>query len=255
MFELLLRQVNYIDNEIVCMMKKIENEGKIQSCDDFRNMSDVQLIKTVLSYMCSKKEYEKAELELKNVVDISDLMNTDALCLEFGSYSNNSAVFLKTLKRLFLKNKSSKKKKKPKSEDALGNMFHRELKGELSECFCVAFLGEGGRAVYLKKYVSDKKESISIDFRDISKIATRLEVSKIAVAHNHPSGSLVCSSMDYYFMKEFCLSLKPLKISLDSHYIVSPSGYSKTALEFSDSLIYDDSTLSSECEGEKHEKE
>ncbi|MBO7253989.1 MAG: hypothetical protein J6V36_01655 [Clostridia bacterium] len=200
--------------------------------EDFENMSDIQLIKTVLSYMCSKNEYTKAAQELKDVVDVSHMMNIDSLCLAFGSYSQKSASFLKVIKKLFSIQKQKKKSSKTLAlEENLEILFKKRLENELTESICVAFLNKEGKAVFAKKYASNNRESIDLEAWDVVKYAIKLDVSNIAVAHNHPSGSLTCSSRDYNIIKSLCLLLKSYKIKLVCHYVVSPKGLTKTDSE------------------------
>ncbi len=211
--------------------EKKETESK-EEIEDFENMSDTQLIKTILSYMCSKKEYTKAKQDLNDVVDVSHMMNIDSLCLAFGSYSQKSASFLKVIKKLFSIQKQKRKSSKTLVlEENLEVLFKKRLENELTENICVAFLNKEGKAVFAKKYASNNRESIDLEARDIVKYAIKLDVSKIAVAHNHPSGSLTCSSRDYNIIKSLCLLLKSYKIKLVCHYIVSPKGLTKTDSE------------------------
>ncbi len=203
-----------------------------ETAEYYKNMSDIQLIKTVLSYMCSPKEYTKATKDLNDVVDVSRMMNIDSLCLTFGSYSQKSTAFFKVIKKLFSIQKQKRKSYKPFIlEENLEVLFKKQLENELTECICVAFLNKEGKAVFAKKYDSNNRESIDLEARDIVKYAIKLDVSNVAVAHNHPSGSLRCSSRDYNIIKTLCLLLKSYKIKLVCHYVVSPKGLTKTDSE------------------------
>ncbi len=227
--------------------------GKIYIREEFAKMSDEQLIEIILSYMCSRKEYLRARDVLKDIVDISDLLNLDALCMAFGSCSLDFATFLKTLKKLFALNNKTLKKKKSVCNDALEELFKKELESEVTENFCIAFLNENEKVVFSKKYSSNKIESIYMDDGEIANKIIKLGVSKISVAHNHPSGSFSFSLRDYNIIKAICLFLKPLKIKMISHYIVSRNGCVKTSRENILSFLNDD--IKENAEEKTHEKE
>ena len=123
-----------------------------ETAEDFGNMSDIQLIKTILSYMCSPKEYTKAAQDLNDVVDVSHMMNMDSLCLAFGSYSQKSSSFLKVIKKLFsIQKQKGKSSKNLALDENLEVLFKKQLENELTESICVAFLNKEGKAVFAKK--------------------------------------------------------------------------------------------------------
>jgi len=160
------------------------------------------------------------------------MMNMDSLCLAFGSYSQKTTAFLKVIKKMFSIQKQKGKSYKPLIlEENLEALFKKQLENELTESICVAFLNKEGKAVFAKKYASNNRESIDLEASDIVKYAIKLDVSSVAVAHNHPSGSLRCSSRDYNIIKSICLLLKSYKIKLVCHYVVSPKGLTKTDSE------------------------
>ena len=73
-----IKEMNKCFFNFDCSVEK-KNCNDKEVAEDFENMSDIQLIKTVLSYMCSPKEYTKATKDLNDVVDVSRMMNIDSL--------------------------------------------------------------------------------------------------------------------------------------------------------------------------------
>ena len=67
--------------------------------------------------------------------------------------------------------------------------------------------------------------SINIQAKDILKEAIKMEIPRIIMVHNHPSGNAIPSQTDIKFTKEVELSAKLLGLQLLDHIVIGDGTY------------------------------
>lgn len=211
-------------NDIKALVKKINN-------DKF-SLSDEQLLQLLLSFVFKDKLNEVLEQIKDNVVDVSSLLDPDALCLYFGKRNENVMAFLKIIKIFservdnVVKNDEVKEIESfIESEGGYGNCLVNYIGHGLLEELCVIYLEENNRILEVKKYSNLERNGVDACVFDAVKKATQNKASKLVVGHNHPSGSLDCAESDLLITRFFFQHLRSEGIVLQRHYVVNHEGY------------------------------
>ena len=66
--------------------------------------------------------------------------------------------------------------------------------------------------------------SVAVSLRKIVTRALMINASALIIAHNHPSGSRVPSAADKQLTKDLAAALRPLRIKLLDHFIITDEG-------------------------------
>jgi DNA repair protein RadC len=116
---------------------------------------------------------------------------------------------------------------KPKIAQAkdLANFLQPLLQDYAHEVFVAIFLNANHNILHWEVVHEGGLTSTVVDPRMILKKALQNNAVKIAVAHNHPSGSLRPSEADKKLTKQLFEAAKLLDITLIDHLIVAETGY------------------------------
>ncbi|WP_081643102.1 JAB domain-containing protein [Sphingobacterium paucimobilis] len=96
---------------------------------------------------------------------------------------------------------------------------------QFTEEFKVILLNSANRVLGIVDIAKGGKDYVPVDMKLIFSIALKASASKIILAHNHPSGSLVPSSADKQLTQKSIEASKVLDIEICDHIIVSNEGY------------------------------
>jgi DNA repair protein RadC len=105
-------------------------------------------------------------------------------------------------------------------------IFLREkLKDYHREVFAVVYLNQSNKVIGFEIVHEGGFTEIHIDLRIVLKKALEKNALKIALSHNHPSGSLQPSAHDKSFTERMKQAAKLIGIEVIDHIIVSDAGY------------------------------
>lgn len=189
-------------------------------------LSDEQIIQLMLSFVF-KKDWEKIWSKIENeIIEPSSLLDIDALCMLFGKNDENVIAFFKALKRITEISEAPEVKiGDVYFDDDLGELFKNCVGGELVENLFVAFLSGDDRLLGIKRYSSFEKDRVRTEISDTVREALWRKAEKVIIAHNHSSGTLVCSENDFQLTTDFGAELNAAGIILAEHFVVSKDGY------------------------------
>lgn len=111
-----------------------------------------------------------------------------------------------------------------------------ELRYETQEVMCVLLLDARRRLIRMERVAAGTLTRVVIHARNIFKPAIRHNASKVIIAHNHPSGSIVPSEHDKVLTRAIAEAGEVLGIPLMDHVIigVSDDGISKPYFSFAE---------------------
>lgn len=111
-----------------------------------------------------------------------------------------------------------------------------ELRYETQEVMCVLLLDARRRLIRMERVAAGTLTRVVIHARNIFKPAIRHNASKVIIAHNHPSGSIVPSEHDKVLTRAIAEAGEVLGIPLMDHVIigVSDDGIRKPYFSFAE---------------------
>ena len=110
-------------------------------------------------------------------------------------------------------------------------LFHPLLSDLPHEEFWIIFLNNSNRIMDMKRLSVGGLANTSVDVRMIMKMALERLASRIALCHNHPSGSTTPSNHDIILTKKIKEGGALLDIELIDHVIISDNKYHSFADE------------------------
>ncbi len=99
----------------------------------------------------------------------------------------------------------------------IGNLSHEEI--------WVIFMNRKNEIIEKRKITSGSAVASVFDLKKIVKEALLCEAQSVAMAHNHPSGSLRPSAQDEQITKSLKGACDLMQINMLDHIIVTPEGY------------------------------
>jgi DNA repair protein RadC len=93
------------------------------------------------------------------------------------------------------------------------------------EEFYIVFLTNSNRLLGIEKISIGGSKSTIVDVKVILKRILETEATKVVVAHNHPSGSLVPSPQDHSITQRLKAGCDAIDILLTDHMIITNNGY------------------------------
>ncbi|MBQ8509789.1 MAG: DNA repair protein RadC [Clostridia bacterium] len=144
-----------------------------------------------------------------------------------------SAMLIKVasaiLRKISLQSIERSRSEPIRSPQQLGQLFLNALTqvGEQEMLYAAAF-DSSNRLIAIDRLQYGSITALSVSLRMIVSYAVRHEAASIAIAHNHPDGSLRPSAEDIAFTHELQKALEILDIRLLEHVIVADGMYSLT---------------------------
>lgn len=108
-----------------------------------------------------------------------------------------------------------------KTADAVGEMLRSVLCGRRGEVFCLAAFDKNQRLLRLICYAEGTVTAASVPSRAIFEEVTECAAYAVAIAHNHPCGSIEASSQDKSVTTELMAALRALGVRFLDHYVVN----------------------------------
>lgn len=107
----------------------------------------------------------------------------------------------------------------------VANLLMEELKYEKREKLKVIMLNTKNEIQKIIDVGLGGTSFINIQAKDILKEAIKMEIPRIIMVHNHPSGNAIPSQTDIKFTKEIELSAKLLGLQLLDHIVIGDGTY------------------------------
>ena len=112
-----------------------------------------------------------------------------------------------------------------KTADEVGEMFRSALCGRRGEVFCLAAFDKEGRLLRLRCFAEGTVTAASVPSRAILEEITETGAHAVAIAHNHPCGTIEVSSHDKSVTTEVMTSLRSLGVRFLDHYVVNEKAF------------------------------
>lgn len=145
--------------------------------------------------------------------------------MDFG-LSKNASVFLNMIpqiSRVYLEDK--RKKRQIITRDKLGEYFKNKFIGRTEEHIVALFLDAKGRELSCTVISSGSFSSATLPFDKIINMAIVSKAKSVAIAHNHPSGSVLPSEKDIDVTFILSEKLEALELTLLDHIIIAEDEY------------------------------
>ena len=141
--------------------------------------------------------------------------------------SENAATLIKLipgLARIYIED-SRAEKPVLKSSQKLGEYFIDRFIGRTNEVVFLLCLDSALQAVHCELLTEGTLVSSNINVRKIAECVIRHNVSRVALAHNHPRGLAVPSNNDIIMTADLRSALSQLQVELVDHIIVAGGDY------------------------------
>lgn len=157
---------------------------------------------------------------------LSAVLDADVNQLMDAGLTKNAAVFLNMLpefSRVYNENKTSKRK--VLTRDMLGEYFQNKFIGRKDEYIIALFLDAKGRELSCTVVSTGSFSSATVPFEKIINMALACKAKAVAIAHNHPSGSVLPSEKDIDITFLLSEKLETMGIKLLDHIIIAGDEY------------------------------
>lgn len=143
---------------------------------------------------------------------------------------NHAASFIKLIpefSRYYAAGHNDPQNPKPTVEE-IKSVFISNFLGRTNECVMCMFFDSEGVLIDTKLMFSGSINSVSFSYRELVNEALSLNSYKVAVAHNHPTGSPMPSPDDVDTYKRLRYSLAQVNVELIDSYVISGNKCSST---------------------------
>lgn len=100
------------------------------------------------------------------------------------------------------------------------------LAERVTETIAFAYLDDHGRLLGERLIESDEPGSVRLPYRAVARDAMLLNATRVAMAHNHPSGDPQPSKADLAATKRLATALAALGVGLVEHLVLARAGRS-----------------------------
>lgn len=114
---------------------------------------------------------------------------------------------------------------KVSSKEDIANMFLEELQNEKNEILKVVLLNNKNIVKKILSIAVGSEENISINVKTILSEPVKMQLPRIILVHNHPSGSPIPSDADIVFTEKICKAANLLDIQVLDHIIIGDGKY------------------------------
>lgn len=157
---------------------------------------------------------------------LSAVLDADVNQLMEAGLSKNAAVFLNMipeLSRIYLEDKRAKRQ--IITRYMLGEFFKSKFIGRTEEYIIALYLDAKGKELSCSVVSSGSFSAASVPFDKIINMALVCKAKSVAIAHNHPSGSVLPSEKDIDVTFLLMEKLKAMDIKLLDHIIIAGEEY------------------------------
>ena len=183
-----------------------------------------ELLELLLSYAIPRKDTNALAHNLLNKFgSLENIFKADGELLKtVDGIGENSAYFLSLIGYATRFSNNTPKKTKPLSNIEQAKEVLIELFRNLDhEVFYILYLDDKNKVISMAKLDDNSKNSVSIDFRDVTAGILINKPSAIIIAHNHFAKYPSPSKEDDAVTKKFCELLQFYKVNLYDHLIIS----------------------------------
>lgn len=152
---------------------------------------------------------------------------------------NIKAIELKAVGEIAKRINKPLKNNQIKSQYDIAQLFMAELQNEKSEILKIVLLNQQNVIKKILTLAVGNENNISINIKNILAEPVKMQVPKIILIHNHPSGNPVPSYMDIEFTKKLEKACQLLDIQLLDHIIIGDGVY-ESVLDFKMKGIVDE---------------
>ncbi|MDY3778783.1 MAG: JAB domain-containing protein [Candidatus Limousia pullorum] len=145
--------------------------------------------------------------------------------MDFG-LSKNAAVFISMIpkiSRIYIDDK--RQKRQVITRDMLGEYFQDKFIGRTEEYIVALFLDAKGRELSCVPISSGNFSAATVPYEKIINLAILSRAKSVALAHNHPSGSVLPSEKDIDVTYTLSEKLETMSLSLLDHIIIASDEY------------------------------
>ncbi|MBO7170666.1 MAG: hypothetical protein J6W28_05760, partial [Clostridia bacterium] len=103
----------------------------------------------------------------------------------------------------------------------VGSMFRSVLCGRRGEVFCLASLDKNGRLIRVCYFAEGTVTVASVPARAILEEVTECNAYAVALAHNHPCGTIQVSKQDENVTREIMAAMRSLGVRFLDHFVVN----------------------------------
>lgn len=118
-----------------------------------------------------------------------------------------------------------------KTPKDVANLMNQELRFEKKEIVKVVLLNTKNIIQKIIEVTQGGINSVNLNVKDIFVEAIKMQVPKIIIVHNHPSGDPTPSMADYEFTKEVIKASKILGIEVLDHIVIGNDKYESIMLK------------------------
>lgn len=196
-----------------------------QNSDD---MDDTRLLELLLTYALPRKDtYPLAAELIVRFGDINGVFSADIneLC-SIDGIGQNTAILIKIVPTINRKcHLAAKNRKVFKTSESIAENFCKLFFGMTSEKLVLMSFNSKMELLKVDWISEEKPNECFVDMRAIGKISLRHDVAHVALAHNHPSGSLQPSWEDLNLMVKLRDFFQVMSVDFIDMYIIHENNY------------------------------
>lgn len=176
-----------------------------------KNINAIQIAQNIIS----KNADRYNDFRFLQQLSIEELM-----CFE--GIGRIKAIELKAVGEIAkrIENPINEKKLYIKSREDVAKLFMQELRYEKSEIIKSIMLNNKNKILKIQTIASGNSDGITFDIKQILSEPIKMQIPKIIVLHNHPSGSPKPSGVDIEFTKKLDNACMLMGIELLDHIII-----------------------------------
>lgn len=187
-----------------------------------KNLSAIEIAQKLISTNAEKEN----DLSFLKEISINDLMKIEGI-------GRTKAIEFKAICELIkrIDKPINEKKLKINSSADVANLLMHELKELKHEVVKLLMLNNKNTLQKIKTIAIGCSNSASFDIKQLLSEPVKLQIPKIIVVHNHPSGDPTPSKTDIEFTKQLYITSKMLGIELVDHVIIGDGIYKNIILK------------------------
>jgi len=206
--------------------KRLRDRYVTAGLDSF---SDHEILEYLLFYSIPRRDTKKiAYRVMKEFVSLHRVFEASADEIELRcEVSRNTAILLSSIGPLFRRYELNKWGKHPSfdSTETLGEYIKCLFIGASVEWFYIICFNNRLKLIASERIAEGAVDHVTLYLSEVIRRASVLRPSFMVMAHNHPSGDLNISELDYTVTKEIMNGLMGIGVNLLDHYIVAGDDY------------------------------
>lgn len=192
------------------------------------NLEEYELLAIILGFGSNNENvFDLSKRILASVDSVNDLIDlTYEELIQIKGIKKAKATkiiaSIELAKRIFQYKKEDIKLDNPLD---IYDLVSYDIAYKKQEEFIVLFLNKGLKLISKKLLAIGSDNLISIDIKQILRLAIKLGASNLVLVHNHPSGSLIPSDSDIKTTNKIVKLANIMELTIIDHLIISSDGY------------------------------